>query len=321
MINLRERLSQAAAALAALVVTTGAWSAFADPVPESSIWGMPKDVSRDGHRIDWLIGVTNYFVILLFVIMCLWMAYAVIKHNKDHEADYDHGDSKHHVAVAMGISALIFFVVDGNLWFNSTVDVNTLYWNHAEIEKDPNAVRIEINGHQWAWDARYAGPDGKFNTADDVVTLNDIRVPMGEKDKNGKMTDIPILFQIAATDVIHGFYLPNFRNKIDAMPGQINRMWVVAREAGEFDIACAQHCGVHHYKMKAKLTVMPKKDYKRWLASMSAQARRGYDPNDKGAHWGWEWKKSGDKMKHKPAVNQRQATMKAKAETSQVRSN
>ena len=44
--------------------------------------------------------------ILLFVIMCIWMGYAVLKHNEDHEAEYDHGDSKHHIAVAMGISAL-----------------------------------------------------------------------------------------------------------------------------------------------------------------------------------------------------------------------
>jgi cytochrome c oxidase subunit II len=274
------RLPRVLAAGAALATACFASLVSADPIPETTIWGLPRDVSAEGHRIDSLINVTNGFVALLFVIMCAWMGYAVYKHNTKHDAEYDHGDSKHHVAVAMGISALIFFVVDGNLWFNSTIDVNTTFWNHTQAERDPNAVKIEINAHQWAWDARYAGPDGKFNTPDDVVTLNDIRVPKGQ----------PIVFQIASVDVIHSFYLPNLRIKQDAMPGMINRMWFTATESGEFDIGCAQHCGVHHYKMKARLTVLEPAEYKRWAAEMSAQHAKGYDANDTGGNWGWDWK-------------------------------
>lgn len=282
------RLSTMTAAVVALLASAAAWAA---PVPEDG-WGLPRDVSRDGHRIDWLINVTNAFTILLFVIMVVWMLYAVVKHNKDHKAEYDHGDSKHHVAVAMGISALIFFVVDGNLWFNSTVDVNTVFWNFEEGEKHPDAVRIEINAHQWAWDARYAGPDNKFNTADDIVTLNDVRVPKG----------VPVMFQIASTDVIHSFYLPNLRIKQDAMPGMINRMWFVAEETGEFDIGCAQHCGVHHYKMKGQLTILEPDEYKRWHDKMSAIALRSFDKNDEGALWGWEWKRPEQTADSRPAA-------------------
>jgi cytochrome c oxidase subunit 2 len=281
------RSSALAAAASALLCSALAW---ADPVPEDG-WGLPRDVSRDGHRIDWLINVTNAFTILLFIIMVTWMVYAVVKHNKDHKADYDHGDSKHHVAIAMGVSALIFFVVDGNLWFNSTVDVNTAFWNFEEGEKDPNAVRIEINAHQWAWDARYAGPDKKFNTADDIVTLNDIRVPKGA----------PVLFQIASTDVIHSFYMPNLRVKQDAMPGMINRMWIVPTETGEFDIGCAQHCGIHHYKMKGRLTVLEPEEFKLWHDKMSGIALRAFDKDDEAGHWGWEWKHAGETTDGRPA--------------------
>jgi cytochrome c oxidase subunit 2 len=281
----------------AMTALLGASVAFADPIPESGM-GMPRDVSRDGHRIDWLINVTTAFVALLFVIMCIWMAWAVMKHGKDHEAEYDHGDSKHHVAIAMGISALIFFVVDGNLWFNSTVDVNTLYWNHELAESHSDAVRIEINAHQWAWDARYAGPDGKFNTRDDVVSLNDIRIPV----------DTPVLFQIASSDVIHSFYLPNFRNKIDAMPGMITRMWIWPKETGEFDIACAQHCGVHHYKMKGLLTVMEKDEHARWIKAMSDQHAIGYDENDTEADWGWTWMRADQGTPDKTAKRTAQKT-------------
>ena len=219
------------ASLLALAVTLLSSSvAYADPLPEEGL-GMPRDLSEYGHRIDWLISVTNWFVVILFVIMVVWMVAAVVKHNKDHEADYDHGDSKRHVGVAMGISALIFFVVDGNLWFNSTLDVNTLYWNFAEVEKKPDAVRIEINAHQWAWDARYPGPDGRFGTADDFTTLNDVRVPRGQ----------PILMQLASADVIHSLFLPNLRIKQDATPGMINRMWFQAKKEGEVDCQKPSH--------------------------------------------------------------------------------
>ena len=282
-------LSLAASGVAATLFTAASYAA---PVKEEGLWSLPRDMSRDGHRIDWLLNVTNGFVTILFIIVVIWMVYAVVKHNKDHKAEYDHGDSKHHVGVAMGISALIFFVVDGNLWFNSTVDINTLFWNFEEAEKSPNTVRIEINAHQWAWEARYPGPDGKFDTKDDFVSLNDIRVPLGVG-ADGKLNtadDVPVSLQIASTDVIHSFYLPNFRIKQDAMPGMISRMWFVAAEEGEADIGCAQHCGVHHYKMKGLLTIMPQEDFDAWTKAMSDQAQLAYDPKQKDAHWGWEWR-------------------------------
>lgn len=289
---------------AACAVFAASAHASADPIPETSIWSLPHDASAEGHRVDWLIKSTNVFVFLLFVVMCVWIGYAVFKHNKDHKAEYDHGDSKHHISIALGVSALIFFVVDGNLWFNSSIDVNSVFWNHGAADQKPNAVRIEINAHQWAWDARYAGPDGKFNTPDDVVTLNDIRVPIGA----------PIVLQLASTDVIHNFYLPNFRIKQDAMPGMINRMWFQAKETGEFDIGCSQHCGTHHYKMKGRLTVLEPEAYKNWIAELSAQKVQAYNEKDKGANWGWEWKHSEDTSAPHGAGEPRKAASATEAE-------
>jgi cytochrome c oxidase subunit 2 len=69
-------------------------------------------------------------------------------------------------------------------------------------------------------------------------------------------------------------------------------MWFQAKEPGEYDIGCAQHCGTHHYKMKALLTVLSASDFKLWQAQQSAIAQRGFDADDKGAHWGWDWKEA-----------------------------
>ena len=218
--------------------------------------------------------------------MCIWMAIAILKHNKNHTPDYDYGTSKHSVYTACIISALIFFVVDGNLFYNSIIDVNEIFWNYDRAETD-ETLRIEVNALQWAGSIRYPGPDNKFNTPDDVVTLNDMRVPVGK----------PISLQLGAVDVIHSFFLPNLRIKNDAMPGMINKLWFQATAAGEFAIACAQHCGVYHFKMKGKLTILEQDDFDAWLHEASINSQNDYDPSDKQAHWGWEWQttKASDK--------------------------
>jgi cytochrome c oxidase subunit II len=170
-------------------------------------------------------------------------------------------------------------VVDGNLLVFGLRDIDRAFWNFDAPEADAAAVRIQINAHQWAWDARYAGRDGRFNTADDIVTTNDVRVPVG----------VPVLLQLAASDVLHSFSLPNFRIKQDAVPGTINRLWFQAKRTGVFDIACAQHCGVSHYKMRGVLSVLTPEAYAAWATEAGAMAERAFDAEDKAAQWGWDW--------------------------------
>ena len=249
------------------------------PKPEVG-FGLPLDASRDGHHIDWLLQITAVFTGILFVIQVFWMIWASVKHDKEHTAEYDHGDSKHSIKVALVLSAIIFFVVDGNLWVDSTIDVNERFWNYAAAEEVPEHVKIEVNAHQWAWDFRYAGEDGKFNTADDPLSLNELVVP----------ADTPITLQLGSVDVIHSVYLPNFRVKIDAVPGAISRLWFHPVKAGDYEIACAQHCGVNHYKMKALLRVVPKEEFKRWAARQGLLSSKVFNPDDATSQWGWEWK-------------------------------
>ena len=305
---------KAVVALGAFLAGTS--SASAEVQPEAvPLWGwlpdFPRDVSEDGWRIDWLIDVTMVFVVVLFVIMCVWMFWACFFHNEDHEADYDHGSSQHSVITALVISSVVFLIMDGTLLVNSIVDLDQAFWNFdlAENLEDENgregkgdprpecgaegsptdgtcAVRLEVNARQWAWQARYAGLDGEFNTPDDVEVLNDIVVPAGS----------PVIVQLAATDVIHAFYLPNLRAKMDAVPGMINRLWFRSKDdaRGDFDLGCAQHCGTHHYKMKGKLTIVSQEDFSAWLGEASQTAARAFDINDVNNHWGWSWARGGN---------------------------
>jgi cytochrome c oxidase subunit 2 len=242
-------------------------------------WGLPRDASLYGWRVDWLLGTTSVFVVIMFAITVGWIGWACVRHGPGHKATYDRGSAAPAVFKALLLSLLIFAVVDGNLLVHGLRDLDDVFWNVDRAEASPRVVRIEVNAHQWAWDVRYAGPDGAFNTADDVVTMNDVRVPVG----------VPVVVELAASDVIHSFALPNFRVKQDAIPGVINRLWFQAKELGMFDIACAQHCGVHHYKMRGQLTVLSPAAFAAWSEQASALSQRGYDPDDQSAHWGWDW--------------------------------
>src|SRR5581483_9476179 len=98
-----------------------------------------------------------------------------------------------------------------------------------------------------------------------------------------------VLLELTSADVIHDFYLPNFRLKQDVIPGRVTRLTFTAKEIGEFEIACSQFCGVNHYKMRGLLRVLSLDDYRRWASLASANARAAFDPQDAPAHWGWPW--------------------------------
>lgn len=266
--------------LVALALVLAPGTVAAAPRPESG-WGLPHDASLYGWRVDWLMNTTSVFVGIMFLATLVWIVWACWRHGRRHRAHYDTGNAKVAVTQALLLSLAVFAVVDGNLLIHGMKDIDDVFWNVDRANAAPNAVRIQINARQWAWDARYPGADGKFNTADDVVTMNDIRVPVG----------VPVVLQLASTDVIHSLSLPNFRVKQDAVPGTINRLWFQAKETGEFDIACAQHCGVHHYKMRGQLTVLSDASYRAWLGQAAVISRNGYDPGDNAAHWGWDWER------------------------------
>ena len=111
------------------------------PKPETG-FGMPHDASVDGHRIDWLINVTSIFVLILFVITVIWMVYACLRHNTKHTAEYDHGDSKHAITVAM-----IFDPSALKRLFQSNVCV-------AQEGTVPHAVLVSPSSWNWrSWTA------------------------------------------------------------------------------------------------------------------------------------------------------------------------
>ena len=218
-------------------------------------------------------------IIFFFVLVCLGIfGFSYLYSKKKHpKALYDHGTSRKQIGIVAFIGALVFVMVDMQITTISNNDYVKVFLNYPKESDD--IVRVQVLGQQWAWNFRYPGADGIFNTEDDIVTLNDLRLPANKK----------VIFQITSKDVIHSLYFPNARIKVDAMPGRISRMWYELTTPGLYDIACAEMCGTFHYRMKAKLTVYSQEEYDHWQAEMQERAKHVNEKDNVDNYWGWKW--------------------------------
>ena len=143
-------------------------------------------------------------------------------------------------------------------------------WAQVTAAAPPDAFVVEITGQQFAWNVRYPGPDGVFGKTDfklvDPAGLNFIGLDHTDPAARDDITlqnqlflpeGRPVRVRIRSLDVIHSFFLPDFRVKQDAMPGMTTETWFVPRQSGVYEIACAEHCGLGHYRMRGQLTVVP----------------------------------------------------------------
>ncbi|HEX7879854.1 MAG TPA: hypothetical protein VF720_10615 [Candidatus Eisenbacteria bacterium] len=142
---------------------------------------------------------------------------------------------------------------------------------------DDTVVHLRVVAEQFAWNVHYPGPDGRYGRTDparvsqlnpvgidttdeaardDVIRLNQIHLPIGR----------PALIELSSKDVIHAFHLPVMRVKQDVIPGQRARAWFTPVVADTTDIACAQLCGLGHYRMKGELIVESEADFQAWLS-------------------------------------------------------
>lgn len=241
-------------------------------------FGSPIDISLHGHRVDWLFEVTTWMVLFLFLIVVFVLVWSMIRFREGRveKAHYDLGNTKKNTLLTILIVIAIFIIVDGNLHMNSYKDMREVIYNHPKSEE---SLRVQIMPQQWAWNIRYAGQDNQFNTADDIVTLNELRVPVNK----------PIDVQLRSKDVIHSFFLPHFRMKQDANPGSVTKTWFQATKTGDFEIVCAELCGYAHYQMRGALKVLEPQEFEKWQQEMQFWAKTSYDAEDTEVLWGWNW--------------------------------
>jgi cytochrome c oxidase subunit 2 len=115
---------------------------------------------------------------------------------------------------------------------------------------------------QFEWNITYPGPDRLLDSDDDFTIRNELHVPV----------DRPVVVRLSSEDVIHSFFIPAFRVKQDALPGRRINVWFEATDTGEFELACAELCGLGHYRMRGRVIVHPQDEYEQWLTDRGGAA-------------------------------------------------
>jgi cytochrome c oxidase subunit 2 len=151
------------------------------------------------------------------------------------------------------------------------------------IHPPQNALVIEVLGQQWRWSFRYPGTDGKLGRTDPKLFAQnavgiDITDPVAQDDVvvHGPLhlpLNRPIIIKLRSKDVLHSFYVPEFRAKMDAVPGMVTRLWFTPTKTGTFDLLCAELCGTAHFQMRSKVIVESPEEFERWLQAQPTVAQ------------------------------------------------
>jgi len=226
------------------------------------------DIASNWGAMDDTITLTFWVGGGVFVAVCLFMVYCVFKfsYKPDRRAEYKPEDKKLEkiltIVTTLGVVALL---APGLVVWNQYVNV------------PKNALEIDVMAWQWGWQYRLPGEDGKLGNTK-VVNINDNN-PFGiiPEDPNGRddiliqsdeiilKNNRPVKILLRSVDVLHNWYVPQFRAKMDAVPGVVTYYWFEPNKVGEYEVLCAEYCGVGHYAMRGRVFVKNEQDYENWL--------------------------------------------------------
>jgi cytochrome c oxidase subunit II len=229
-------------------------------------WWTP--IATNWSYIDHTISITFWITGFVFVAVIAFMAYCVFRfhHKEGRQAAYNPENKKLEwwLSVGTGIGVAAMLAPGLVVW-------------HQFVTVPADATDIEVMGQQWQWSFRLPGKDGRLGTTDvrnispdnpmglnrddphgqdDLVIDNgDLHLPVGK----------PVKVLLRSIDVLHDFYVPEFRAKMDMVPGMVTYFWIRPIRTGTFDVLCAELCGAAHYQMRAKVIIEEESEYHAWL--------------------------------------------------------
>lgn len=266
-----------------LLLATPAW---ASSIPSPSLWHpLRPSVSTFGPEIDRLYWVCFWLTGVIFIAVELVLLYFAFKYRavEGGKAKFTHGNSK--LEAIWTITPAVILVL--------LAAISKVSWDRIRVDIPEDAVEVECIAQQFDWFFRFPGVDGTFGPRDadrlatlranndtsnpwvvdtefmpddwegdyapgidDVMTQSEVRVP----------ADRPVRILLTSNDVLHSFFIPEFRIKHDAVPGMnggrlwFEVPWEKVKDREYYDIVCAELCGLNHYSMRGKLVVMPSGD-------------------------------------------------------------
>jgi len=254
-------------------------------IRQTSVWWLPRNVNMFGHEIDFIFYVILWLTGVTAVAVFSVMIYFIVKYRARPgvPAIHSHGNNALEV-IWTTIPVFIFLALA--IYGNEQ-------WTQMRLRTPPaDAIPVAVVGEQFGWNVRYPGPDGKLakmdaqkvgkdnpfgvdpadpNGRDDFTTYGELVFPLGK----------PVRLYLSSKDVIHAFYVPEFRLYQDMVPGRVyDFVWFKTEATGQFQLACNQLCGQGHYKMFGKLSVVPEVEYEAWAKGKAPTATASSDASN-----------------------------------------
>jgi len=239
------------------------------------------ELASDRSGLDTLyyviLGITGAAFVLVQLVLGLYIWR--FRHREGAVGSYWHESHKVEMIWTLGTAVVLIPIVFSGL----------ALWNRVQAAPPDDAFVVEAVGAQFQWDFRYPGSDGEFGefrpelyslsnplgidpadsaSADDFYRTNQLVLPVNR----------PIHIQLRSKDVQHAFFLPNFRVKQDLVPGMATSVTFTPIKVGEYEIACAELCGLGHYRMRAFLSVKSEADFQNWLSEQAAATAASVSP-------------------------------------------
>jgi cytochrome c oxidase subunit 2 len=230
-------------------------------------------LDRDFYTAFWVLGI-------LFIAGQLALAAVLIKrrYSQPPPAPPKHwyGNWRFEIGWTVAVAVIFFWfhISGGRLW--------SKIMTHAEM---PGQLHVEVTGAQFQWYFRYAGTDGVFGRTDARKFANaaegnplglDPADPAARDDIVSSVLVVPvgrtIQLHLRAQDVVHSLFIPAMRFKQDAVPGKEIHSWITPTKPGDYEIACAELCGLGHYRMRAVVRVVSEEEFQQWLQSRASSA-------------------------------------------------
>lgn len=229
-------------------------------------WSTP--IASNWQYIDDTVNLSFWITGFVFAAVVLFLAYCVFRfrHREGSRAMYEPENQKLElwltVGTAVGVAALL---------------APGLYVWGQFVRPPAGATEIEVVGQQWQWTFRLPGKDGRLGTTDPQYITADNLLGVSPYDPNGRDdviisdTEIhlplgkPVKVVLRSIDVVHDFYVPEFRAKMDMVPGMETYFWFTPTKTGTFEILCAGYCGVGHPMMRGTVVVDTESNYQAWL--------------------------------------------------------
>ncbi|MFW0759291.1 c-type cytochrome [Pseudomonas sp. H11T01] len=234
--------------------------------PAASNWG----------SIDTTLFITLIISGIFFIAITVFMAVAVMRfrHKEGAKAAYQPENKKLELWLIIVTSVGIAVMLAPGL---------VVYSDFVRVPK--NAYELEVVAQQWQWAFRFPGHDGKLGRSDikfvdsanpfgldpkdpagqdDVLIINnEVRLPLNQ----------PVKVLLRSKDVLHDFYVPQMRSKMDMVPGMVSYFWFTPTKTGKYEILCAEYCGVGHYNMRGHMIVEEQGAFDQWLSSQPTFAQ------------------------------------------------